>query len=98
MEINIVRIKDIAIKAKVSTGTVDRVLHKRGRVSEKVKTRILKIIEEMNYQPNLMARALGSNRVYQLASLIPDHNYDSYWLAPKSGIEKAEAELKQYCV
>ena len=27
-------IKDIAIKAKVSTGTVDRVIHKRGGVSE----------------------------------------------------------------
>lgn len=93
-----VRIKDIAIKAKVSTGTVDRVLHNRGRVSEKVRVRILKIIEEMNYQPNLMARALGSNRIYQFAALIPDHHYDSYWLAPKSGIEKAETELKQYGV
>lgn len=91
-----VRIKDIALKAKVSTGTVDRVLHNRGRVSEKVRDRILKIIEEMDYQPNLMARALGSNKSYRFAALVPDHQVDSYWLAPVLGIRKAAQELKQF--
>jgi LacI family transcriptional regulator len=96
MKNKIVRIKDIAEKAKVSTGTVDRVLHKRGRVSKKVEEKILKIIEEMDYEPNLMARALGSNKIYQIAALIPNHKSDSYWYAPKAGIEKAEKDLKQY--
>ncbi|MGB4400505.1 MAG: substrate-binding domain-containing protein [Daejeonella sp.] len=96
MSDKIVRIKDIAIKANVSTGTVDRVLHERGRVSEKVKERVLKIIKEMNYEPNLMARALGSSKKYQFAALIPDDQYDPYWQAPKAGIIKAERELKQY--
>lgn len=93
---NIVRIKDIAIKAGVSTGTVDRVIHNRGRVSKKVKEDVLKILNEMNYEPNLMARALGSYKVYNLAALIPDPLTDSFWDAPKSGIEKAEKDLKQY--
>ncbi|MCW3106567.1 MAG: LacI family transcriptional regulator [Segetibacter sp.] len=93
---NIVRIKDIAIKAGVSTGTVDRVIHNRGRVSKKVKEDVLKILNEMNYEPNLMARALGSHKVYRLAALIPNPTSDSFWAAPKSGIEKAERELKQY--
>lgn len=93
-----VRIKDIALKAKVSTGTVDRVLHNRGRVSENVRERILKIITELDYQPNLMARALGSNKVYNIAALIPDHVNDPYWFAPKAGIERAEKDLKQYGV
>ncbi|HEY9197079.1 MAG TPA: substrate-binding domain-containing protein [Mucilaginibacter sp.] len=96
MKNKIVRIKDIAEKAKVSTGTVDRVLHKRGRVSKKVEEKVLKIIEEMDYEPNLMARALGSNKIYQIAALIPDYKIDSYWHAPKAGIEKAEKDLKQY--
>lgn len=52
----------------------------------------------MNYEPNLMARALGTNKIYQIAALIPDPSYDAYWLAPKSGIEKAEKELKPYGV
>lgn len=94
----IVRIKDIAIKANVSTGTVDRVIHNRGRVAEDVKARILKIIKELNYEPNLMARMLGSKKQYHLAALLPDHNYDAFWLAPKLGIEKAEQDLKQYGV
>jgi LacI family transcriptional regulator len=91
-----VRIKDIALKAGVSTGTVDRVIHGRGRVSNEVKENVLKIIEELDYEPNLIARALGSKKVYHLAVLIPDYKIDSYWEAPKKGIEKAERELKQY--
>lgn len=95
---SIIRIKDIALKANVSTGTVDRVIHNRGRVAEDVKTRVLKIVKELNYEPNLMARMLGSKKHYHLAALLPDHNYDNYWLAPKLGIEKAEQNLKQYGV
>jgi LacI family transcriptional regulator len=96
MKNSTVRIKDIALKANVSTGTVDRVLHERGKVSEKVKEKILKIIKEMNYEPNLIARALGSSKIYKIAALIPDEEYDAYWHAPKLGILKAEKELKQY--
>lgn len=93
-----VRIKDIALKANVSTGTVDRVLHNRGNVNEKVKEKVLKIINEMNYEPNFIARTLGSNKTYHLAALIPDHSFDSYWLAPKLGIEKAEKDLGKFSV
>lgn len=98
MEKTITRIKDIAEKAQVSTGTVDRVLHNRGRVSEEVRQRVLQIAKEMNYEPNLLARALVTNRTYTIAALIPDPAADSYWQAPKTGIEKAETELKQYGV
>jgi LacI family transcriptional regulator len=96
MKNSTIRIKDIALKARVSTGTVDRVLHNRGRVAEKVRLRIQSIIDESNYEPNLMARALGSKKQYQIAALIPDHEVDSYWYAPKIGIEKAAKELKQF--
>lgn len=95
---SIVRIKDIAHKAEVSTGTVDRVLHNRGRVSEDVKERVLKIAKELNYQPNLHARALVSKRNYSIAALIPDPSRDEYWRDPQIGIEKAENELHQYGV
>lgn len=94
----VIRIKDIALKAQVSTGTVDRVIHDRGRVAEDVKERVLKIIKDLNYEPNLMARMLGSNKQYHFAALFPDPEYDAFWLAPKLGIEKAEQDLKQYGV
>lgn len=93
-----IRIKDIALKAKVSTGTVDRVIHKRGRVSPNVEERVLKILKEMNYEPNFIARALGSKKTFEVAVLIPDDQYDAYWKDPKEGIKRAERELKQYGV
>jgi len=91
-----VRIKDIAEKAGVSTGTVDRVLHKRGKVAPDVERRVLQVLNDMNYEPNLIARALGSNKSYNIAALVPDPAYDAYWQAPKDGVESAEAALKQY--
>ena len=47
-----IRIKDIALKAGVSVGTVDRVLHKRPNVSEKVREKVEKVLKEQNYEPN----------------------------------------------
>ncbi len=93
-----VRIKDIAEKAGVSTGTVDRVLHNRGRVSEQVKEKVLRIAKELNYEPNMLARALVSKREYKIAALIPDSTLDGYWGGPQEGIEKAGHDLKQYGV
>ena len=89
-------IKDIALKAKVSIGTVDRVLHKRGRVAPSVEEKILRIIKEMDYQPNIIARALSSKKQYTVAILVPDESRDSYWFAPKAGIKSAYKDLRKY--
>ena len=43
-----IRILDIAQKAGVSIGTVDRVIHQRGEVSEETRDRILKIISDFD--------------------------------------------------
>lgn len=53
-----VGIHDIARMANVSIGTVDRVLHDRGRVSKETRVRILQIVQQVRYRPNLAARAL----------------------------------------
>lgn len=96
MNKNAVRLKDIAARANVSVGTVDRVLHNRGRVAAEVREKVLAMMQELNYEPNMIARTLGSNRTYQLAALQPDPTLDPYWQAPWDGIEKAARELKQY--
>ncbi|MDB5134090.1 MAG: substrate-binding protein [Mucilaginibacter sp.] len=93
-----VRIKDIAERAQVSVGTVDRVIHNRGRVAPDVEERVLRILRDMNYEPNLLARALGSKKKYRIAALIPDPDYDPYWHGPMEGLEKAEAAVMQYGV
>jgi len=96
MKSHSIRIKDIAEKAGVSTGTVDRVLHNRGKVAPEVESRVLQILKELNYEPNMIARALGSNKTYRIAALLPDPSFDPYWQAPKEGVESAQSSLKQY--
>jgi LacI family transcriptional regulator len=90
-------VREIARRANVAIATVDRVIHNRPGVSQKTKDKIRKIIEEVNYQPNLLARTLASQRDLHFAILIP-HTSDEtdYWKAPLEGIEKAEAELKPF--
>ncbi|MFY0650586.1 MAG: substrate-binding domain-containing protein [Cyclobacteriaceae bacterium] len=81
--------KDIARLANVSRGTVDRVLHERGKVSESAEKKIKKVLSEINYQPNLIARTLRENKIIEIATLIPSPNNDPFWLKPKKGIDDA---------
>ena len=66
-----IRIVDIAKMAGVSVGTVDRVIHNRGRVSEENRKKVQAILEMVHYQPNLMARSLAaSKKEYNLSNII----------------------------
>ena len=93
-----ITIKDIARLAGVSAGTVDRVLHNRGRVSDDALKKVNKILEEIDYKPNVIARTLGSNRTYRIAALIPNPEQDPYWAQSRAGIRQAEAEWAHYNV
>jgi LacI family transcriptional regulator len=93
-----IRIKDIAKLAGVSAGTVDRVLHNRGRVSEEALKKITAVMEQIDYKPNLIARTLGSNKKYSIGVLIPDPSLDPYWEQANEGIDLAIAEWSQYGV
>lgn len=61
-----IRIKDIAERAGISVGTVDRVLHNRPNVSKTARDKIEKVLKELNYQPNMYASALAYNKSYTL--------------------------------
>ncbi len=92
-----VRIIDIARLANVSIGTVDRVIHNRGEVSQKTREKILTIIRELNYQPDILARTLAKKHVYKFAILLPEVNKDSsFWKGPQNGIEKALKNIDHY--
>ncbi|PGZ93040.1 LacI family DNA-binding transcriptional regulator [Bacillus sp. AFS029533] len=54
-------IYDIARVANVSKSTVSRVLNNKDNISEESRNRVMKAIEELNYQPNKLARALTSS-------------------------------------
>lgn len=91
-----VRIKDIAEMAGVSVGTVDRVIHKRGKVSQEALDKIMAVLKKTGYKPNLLARTLGSNKKYFIAALVPDPSLDEYWQHSVLGIEDAQHEWSQY--
>lgn len=80
----------------VSAGTVDRVLHNRGRVSHDALQKVLEVLNQIDYKPNLIARTLGSKKDYRIAVLVPDPEQDPYWALCSSGIKQAEAEWAQY--
>ncbi|WP_312312576.1 LacI family DNA-binding transcriptional regulator [Atlantibacter sp.] len=54
-------IYDIARIANVSKSTVSRVLNNQTNISDEARERVLKAIEELDYQPNKLARALTSS-------------------------------------
>jgi LacI family transcriptional regulator len=93
------RIKDIAVLAGVSIGTVDRVLHERGEVAEKTKQRVQKILKETNYSPNIMAQVLKLKKRFHLVSLLPEPTKDnSFWQKHPLGMIKAIEELDPFPV
>ncbi|MCM5663100.1 LacI family DNA-binding transcriptional regulator [Galbibacter mesophilus] len=89
-------IKEIAKLANVSLGTVDRVLHKRGKVSKETEERILAIIKKANYKPNMYARGLVLNKTYHIVAIIPSFKAGEYWEMPTQGILAAEKNLSQF--
>lgn len=86
-------IKDIAELAGVSKGTVDRVLHKRGKVSEDALKKVNEVLDKIDYQPNLMARSLKKKQIYSICVLIPDSANDPYWQPCIDGINEAKKSL-----
>ena len=56
-----VGIKEVARRAGVSVSTVSNVLNNKKNVGEETRQRILKICEEMSYQPNPAGKGLKSN-------------------------------------
>jgi len=92
-------IKEIAKKAGVSAGTVDRVVHNRGEVSEETKAKVLKIIEELNFQPNAVARALAvSKKNFKILFILVEHERHVFFKdVYEAACDKAK-ELEEYGV
>lgn len=91
-------IKDIAQMAGVSAGTVDRVLHNRGDVSQKSKEKVQKVLDEINYQPNVFAIGLAAKKKYTITCMIPYYVEHDYWHSVAIGIERARQELRPFNV
>ncbi len=93
-------IKDVAKTADVAVATVDRVMHGRSGVSRKTKEKVLKVISDLGYQPNLMASNLSRKKRFIFGVLLPKTSFrgTNYWDLPVSGIYQAQKDLEQYAI
>jgi len=64
--------KELAKLAGVSSGTVSNVISGSTNVSERSRQKVLEAIRVLNYQPNLIARSLKTNRTHTLGIVVPD--------------------------
>jgi LacI family transcriptional regulator len=89
-------IKDIAKLAGVSRGTVDRVLHDRGRVDPEVEQRIRAIVRECNYQPSRAAQQLSMRRQKLKIGFLCRTDTNGFWSIVIRSAEQMERELSEY--
>lgn len=83
--------------AQVSAGTVDRVIHNRGRVSSEKKKKVIDAIEKLNFNPNILARTLALGSQFLVCILIPSAPVPGhYWYLPLQGFKTAAAQYKDY--
>ena len=87
-----VTIKEIAEMAGVSAGTVDRILHNRGKVSDQSKEAVEKILAEVGYKYNIHLSAMSFRKEINIHICIPTANPGEYWGAVKNGLEHALEE------
>ena len=91
-----VTIKEIAALANVSRGTVDKVLNNRPGVKDSTREKVLKIANELHYQPNFIGKALvHSNNPIKIGIILtPDYNPFVQELL--EGIQNAQNEFSAF--
>lgn len=65
------KLEDVAKLAQVSKTTVSRVLNKRGYLSQETIDRVYQAMQELNYQPNAVARQLYKQQTDIIGLLFP---------------------------
>ena len=89
-----IRIKDIAQMAGVSVGTVDRILHNRGNVSESARIAVETVLKKVDYKPNIHISGLSLKRKYKVVITTPNIMKGEYWESIHAGISYALEEFE----
>ena len=88
--------KDVAERARVSVATVSHVINETRFVSEELRQRVLQAIDEMDYQPDAVARSLRRKETRTIGLIVPD-NSNPFFAEVARGIEDVGFE-KGYSV
>lgn len=76
-EVMYLNIYDVSEKAGVSIATVSRVINNSENVSEKNRKKVLSVMEELGYTPNVFARGLNLNTMKTIGIMCSDSS-DTY--------------------
>lgn len=85
-------IKEISKKAGVSAGTVDRVLHNRGKVSAANLAKVQAVLDDVGYRNNIHTSAIALKKAFRIAITVPYHNDGGYWARINDGFNQALEE------
>jgi LacI family transcriptional regulator len=64
--------RDVAERAGVSVTTVSHVINETRPVSDELRQRVLAAIDELGYQPNVLARSLRRGETHTIGMIVPD--------------------------
>ena len=67
-----ITIDDVAKALGISKTTVSRAISGKGRVGSETRDKVMEFIEKHNYRPNVSAKALASQRTYNIGVVWPD--------------------------
>ena len=90
-----VTIKELAESTGVSRGTVDRVLHDRGRVSPEVRELVLNKAKELGYQPNRAGKILAARKQPHLIGVVLPSEGNPFFNDVIRGMECADREYSE---
>jgi DNA-binding LacI/PurR family transcriptional regulator len=69
-EFSLASIKEVAKAAGVSTATVSRIINNSPSISPETREKTLRVMRELNYVPNSMARGLSNQKAFTVALLV----------------------------
>ncbi|GGF30209.1 LacI family transcriptional regulator [Halobacillus andaensis] len=88
-------IKDVAIKAEVSTATVSHVINGTRYVADKTKEKVYAAMKDLDYSPNMVARSLRSRKSNTIGLLVPllaEDTSNFFFMSIANGIEQVLKE------
>lgn len=91
-------IETIAKLAGVSRGTVDRVIHNRGRVKPETLEQVLAAMKELNYEPSTLGRAFYMSRQNNQIGVLVSLREPDFQRQVEEGVEDGAAYARQHGV
>ena len=85
-------LKDVARESGLTVGTVSRVLNNRGYISAKTREKVYRVMKELNYQPNEMARSLSTQKTNTIGVIVP-HIVHPYFSKISTALRKRRMRI-----